>query len=112
MQTITIAGNQYPVHFGLRGLNTFTKKAGLTFGEIVTVKDAASTLDGFVALGVLGLNEGARKSGNPSARKFTEEDLWDACDADPGIIFQIADAFSAAIKPLVAKLDGAVDPNF
>ena len=69
MLTITIAGNQYPVHFGLRGLSTFTKKTGISFGEIVTAKDAASSLDGIVALGVLGLNEGARKSGNPQARK-------------------------------------------
>lgn len=111
MLTNTIAGNQYPVHFGLRGLSTFTKKTGISFGEIVTAKDAASSLDGIVALGVLGLNEGARKSGNPQARKFTEDDLWDACDADPGIILQIADAFAASIKPLVDKLDGVVDPN-
>lgn len=111
MLTITIAGTQYPVHFGLRGLNTFTKTTGLSFGDVVTAKDAASSLDGIVALGVLGLNEGARKCGDPKARRFTEDDLWDAVDADPGIIFQIADAFSAAIKPLVAKLDGVVDPN-
>lgn len=111
MQTITIAGSQYPVHFGLRGLNTFAKKAGLTFGDIVTAKDAVSTLDGFIALGVLGLNEGARRSGKPNTKTFTEDDLWDACDADPGIILQIAETFSAAIKPLVDKLDGVVDPN-
>ena len=111
MLTITIAGNQYPVHFGLRGLNSFAKKTGFSFGDIVTAADAANSIEALIALGVHGLNEGARKSGAKTAKTFTEDDLWDAVDEDPGILLQIADAFTVAIKPLINKLDGVVDPN-
>ena len=39
------------------------------------------------------------------------EHIWDAIDEDPGILLQIADAFSISIKPLIDKLDRVVDPN-
>lgn len=111
MLTITIAGNQYPVHFGLRGINAYAKKTGYSFGQIVSAEDAASSIEGLVGLAVLGLNEGARKAGIKNAKVFTEDDIWDAVDEDPGLLLQIADAFSTSIKPLINKLDGVVDPN-
>lgn len=111
MLTITIAGNQYPVHFGMRGLAEYAKKTGFSFGQLVTTEDAVSSIEGLVGIAVLGLNEGARKAGNPRAHVFTENDIWDAIDEDPGILLQIADAFSASIKPLIDKLDRVVDPN-
>lgn len=111
MLTITIAGNQYPVHFGMRGLAEYAKKTGFSFGQLVTSEDAVSSIEGLVGIAVLGLNEGARKTGNPRAHTFTENDIWDAIDEDPGILLQIADAFSASIKPLIDKLDRVVDPN-
>ena len=111
MLTITIAGSQYPVHFGMRGLNAYAKKTGYSFGEIVSSEDVAQSIEGLVGLGVLGLNEGARKAGVRNAKVFTEDDIWDAVDEDPGILLQIADAFSTSIKPLIEKLDRVVDPN-
>lgn len=111
MLTITIAGSQYPVHFGMRGINAFAKKTGYSFGDIVTAKDAANSIEGLIGLGVLGLNEGARKAGIKNAKTFTEDDIWDAVDEDPGILIQIADAFSSSIKPMLDKLDRVVDPN-
>ena len=111
MLTITIAGSQYPVHFGLRGLTEFAKKTGHSFGDIVSAEEVTSSIEGLVAIGVLGLNEGARKSGAKNAKTFTENDIWDAIDEDPGILLQIADAFSTSIRPLIDKLGRVVDPN-
>jgi hypothetical protein len=111
MLTITIAGSQYPVHFGMRGLSAYAKKTGFSFGQLVTSEDAVNSIEGLVGIAVLGLNEGARKAGLKNAKTFTEDDLWDAIDEDPGILLQIADAFSISIKPLIDKLDRVVDPN-
>ena len=87
------------------------KKTGFSFGQLVTSEDAVNSIEGLVGIAVLGLNEGARKAGLKNAKTFTEDDIWDAIDEDPGILLQIADAFSISIKPLIDKLDRVVDPN-
>ena len=43
MLTITIAGSQYPVHFGMRGLSAYAKKTGFSFGQLVTSADAVTS---------------------------------------------------------------------
>ena len=86
MLTITIAGSQYPVHFGMRGLSAYAKKTGFSFGQLVTSEDAVNSIEGLVGIAVLGLNEGARKAGVKNAKTFTEDDIWDAIDEDPGIL--------------------------
>ena len=111
MLTITIAGSQYPVHFGMRGLNAYAKKTGYSFGQLITTEDAVNSIEGLVGIAVLGLNEGARKAGAKNAKTFTEDDVWDAIDEDPGILLQVADAVSSSIKPLLYKMDRVIDPN-
>lgn len=111
MSGITYNGKTYPVHFGLRAINQFAKDTGANFNKVVTAEEAVTAIDAIVKLGVLGLNDGARKAGayNPSDA-FTEDDVWDMCDDDPSIVLRLADIFLESIRPLNEKLDGLV-PN-
>ena len=107
MRTITINGTKYPVHFGMRAVNTFLKRTGKTLSEIVTARDVISSLDGIVALASNGLTEGARKEyGREDAGEFSEEEVWDFIDEQPELIFEFVDAFAEEIRPMMERMEG------
>lgn len=107
MKKITIQGEKYPVHFGMRAVNTFLHKTGKTLSEIITAKDVVNSLDGIVALAAVGLNEGSRKeNGVEMAGNFTDDVVWDFIDEEPQLIFQFLEIFAEEIQPLMNKLEG------
>ena len=104
MRTITYNGKDYPIHFGLRAINQFARQTGGNFSDIITTSEAITAIDAIIQIGVLGLNEGARREGDEPC--FSEDELWEWCDEDPTLILQIADIFVESIKPLSEKLEG------
>lgn len=91
-----------PIHFGMKAVDEFTKRTGGDFADNVTTTEAVGSLESIVSLTVTGLNEGARKSG--SDRRYTEDDVWDIFDDEPGLFLQVSEIFVESITPLTDKL--------
>lgn len=108
MIEIKIGGKVRPIHFGMRTINDFAKRTGREFGDAVTTADAVGTLDSIVAVTALALNEGARLSGREE--RYTEDQVWDFVDAEPGIVLDVADLFKESIDDLTGKL-GDISPK-
>lgn len=112
MEVVTIAGKEYPVHFGLKGLNTYAKKTNMDFGNLVSMEGVLSALDVIVSLATLGINEGLKKEhGLDTPEQITEDELWDQIDDDPQLVFTLADAISAGINPVIDKLNAVQIPK-
>ena len=112
MDIIEINGQQHPIHFGLRAVNEFAKRTGISFGAVVAGQTSVDgTLDNIVTLAEIGLNEGQKKLGVEHPDVWTEDDVWEVIDDDPTILLKVADIFSSEVKPLIDKLDGVSDPN-
>lgn len=102
MKEIVIAGHAYPIHFGLRAVNEFTKQQGWEFERTVATTQPLGTLESIVSLTVTGLNEGARRAN--SERRYTEDEVWDIFDEEPELILKVSEIFMEAIAPLTDKL--------
>lgn len=101
MREIKINGAFVPLYFGMRAIAEFSKKNDQNFEEVID-GGGLENIDKVVRLGVVGLNEGARRSG--SMVRYTEDQLWDAIDENPSIITEISTAFMESVTPLMEKL--------
>jgi len=108
---IVIHGRKYPIHFGLKTINEFTKETGHDFEQIVALGKPELSVEAFVTIARLGLKDGARRAGSSEVEPFDEDELWDAFDEEPSLIFDLADLFSDAIHPIVTKLNGLIDED-
>lgn len=108
MKEITIQGIAHPIHFGLRSLCDFTKAQNADFESTISSAQALSSLDSIVGLTVTGLNEGARRTN--SDRRYTEDEVWDFFDDQPGLILAVSEIFMESITPLTDKL-GDISKN-
>ena len=102
MAEITIKGQVYPIHFGLKTLNQFAKVQNEEFSDILTAKNALASFDSIVELALLGLNDGARRAG--SDHRYTENDVWDIFEEEPELILIVSEMFVESITPLAERL--------
>ena len=104
MKVIIVNRKALPIHFGMKAIDEFSKSQGIDFSETATSTTFAGSLETIVSLALVGLNEGARRSGKEE--RFCEDDIWDMFDEDPGLILQISEIFANSIVPLTDKLGG------
>ena len=102
MAEITIKGQVYPIHFGLKTLNHFAVMRGEEFSDILTAKNALTSFDSIVDLALIGLNDGAERAG--SDHRFTENDVWDIFEEEPELILIVSEMFVESITPLAERL--------
>ena len=102
MAEITIKGQVYPIHFGLKTLNQFAKVQNEEFSDILTAKNALASFDSIVELALLGLNDGARRAG--SDHRFTEAEVWDIFEEEPELILQVGELFVESVTPLTDRI--------
>jgi hypothetical protein len=108
MKEITIKGTPTPIHFGMKTIDEFTKRQGVSFAEFLSTPEAFIDLGSITAMTQSGLNEGARKSG--SDRRYTEDDVWDMIDEEPRFILEVLQILVESIVPLTDKL-GPIPKN-
>lgn len=104
MKEIIVNGVALPIHFGMKAIDEFSKSQGIDFSETATSTTFAGNIETIVSLAVVGLNEGARRSGQE--KRYTEDDVWDILDDDPSLLLQISEIFAESIVPLTDKLGG------
>ena len=103
MAEITINGQNYPIHVGLKTLNHFAVMRGEEFSDILTAKNALTSFDSIVDLALIGLNDGAERAG--SDHRFTEADVWDAFENEPELILIVSEMFVESITPLMERIE-------
>ena len=108
MAEITIKGQVYPIHFGLRTLNRFAIMRNEEFSDILTAKNALASFDAIVELAVMGLNDGAERAG--SDHRFTENNVWDFFEEEPELILQVGELFVESVTPLTDRI-GKITKN-
>ena len=106
MKEIIVNGKALPIHFGMKAINEFSKVQGVEFSDTATTTEVLGSIESIVTLTVVGLNEGARRSG--SEKRYVEDDVWDMLDEDPNLILVISDIFVESIVPMTDKLGGMV----
>lgn len=103
MAEITINGQNYPIHFGLRAIDHFAIMRNIEFSEILTAKNALVSFDSIVELAQIGLNEGAERAG--SDHRFTKDELWAAFEEEPELLIIVSEMFVESITPLMERMD-------
>lgn len=104
MKEIIVNGIALPIHFGMKAIDEFSKSQGIDFSETATSTAFAGSIETIVSLAVVGLNEGARRSGRD--QRYCEDNVWDMFDDDPTLMLQITEIFAESIVPLTDKLGG------
>lgn len=102
MNEIIVKGRPLPMHFGMKAINEFVKNSGFDFDDAVTTTNPIANMDSIVSLAVVGLNEGARRSGSDD--RYTEDDVWDILDEEPRLILDISTIFMESVMPLTDRL--------
>ena len=102
MNEIIVKGQAIPVHFGMKAINEFVKQTDFDFDETVTTTNPIANMDSIVSLAVVGLNEGARRSGKDN--RYTEDDVWDMLDENPELILNFSTIFMESVMPMTDRL--------
>lgn len=100
LQQITSNDRTYPVNFGIRTIAATADAMGMSIDKlsrsfVMPDMDLGALVDMVTRVSAVALTDGARKAGVP--RTFTQDDVVDMIDDDPGLLSRLIEMFRASL---------------